>query len=170
MLNVFIYCWFLCYATKWVPSKQLHVSAIQQLLLSADKLSHSPLYVRWQACDWEWWGEALQPGKAEWRMSCFACQIYRSCQPESRFLWTALGFGGMTKNWPIFTIQKSPGVCDIHLSWGVDPLLAKQREVICRVFLLHRKCDFFPFWLLTFAACSTRIAPLIFIFQYTAQL
>lgn len=63
MLNVFIYCWFLCYATKWVLSKQLHVSAIQQLLLSTDKLSHSPLCVRWQACEWEWWGKPCSPGK-----------------------------------------------------------------------------------------------------------
>lgn len=49
-------------------------SVTQLFLLSADKLSHGPLCVRWQACEWEWWGESPAPrrGRMEEELLCMS--------------------------------------------------------------------------------------------------
>lgn len=56
-------------------------------------------------------GKALRHGEAEWRTSCFACQIYRSCQPETAAACELLDAGGMTKTDPLLQHKSHRGGC-----------------------------------------------------------
>ena len=125
----------LTFSSRWwwfsLPNERLHSSAARWFLLSADELSHSRMTGVWMGNSE---GKALRRGEAEWRTSCFACQIYRSCQPwDGRCLWTA-GCRWNDQNWPTFTTQKSQGGGVIHLSRAADPPEAtKQRGVLCSI-------------------------------------